>query len=86
MRRDTDYFGEQELTLVYIARRLKEALRIEELFNGGGLDYAIETEPYMAGFLFRTQRMGAFFYVARESEQSARFLLLHSGFTPHDHH
>ncbi len=82
MRRESEHFGDQELVLVYIAKRMKEALAVEEVLNGGALDYAVEAEPYVSGLLFRSQRTGAFFYVLPESENAARSLLLQRGYTP----
>ena len=40
MRREPEFFGDQELVLVYMARRLKEALRLEKVLAAGALDYS----------------------------------------------
>ena len=82
MRRDPDYFQDQEMALVYIARRLKEAKALEGVLDAGGLDYAVEPAPYGSGTLFRSQRMGAFFYVLPQSEDRARALMFQSGYIP----
>ena len=68
--------------LVYIAKRLKEALAIEELFKGAGLDYLVEPDTYSGGIIFRSPRTGAFFYVAPETEAEARALLQQNGYKP----
>ena len=68
--------------LVYIAKRLKEALALEELFKGAGLDYLVEPDTYSGGIVFRSQRTGAFFYVAPETEEQARALLQQYGYKP----
>ena len=68
--------------LVYIAKRLKEALALEELFKGAGLDYLVEPDTYSGGIIFRSQRTGAFFYVAPETEEQARALLQQNGYKP----
>ena len=40
MRREPDFFGEgEDLVLLYIAKKLKEALAVEKLFTDNGLDY-----------------------------------------------
>jgi hypothetical protein len=82
MRREPDFFGDQELALIYVARRLKEALAVERVLDGGALEYAVVPSSYTSGFLFRTQRVGAFFYVTPAAEQSARALVRSNGFKP----
>ncbi len=84
MRRDPDFFGDRELVLVYMARRLKHALALEKVLDGAGLDYAVETDSYLGGLLFPTARTGAFFYVLPESESAARQLIVGHGFKPYD--
>jgi hypothetical protein len=88
MRRESDFFGDKELALIYMARRLKRALAAEKLFEERGVDYFLETAPYQSGLLFPTARMGVLFYVAAEDEERARALLLESGHKPYDsgHH
>jgi hypothetical protein len=84
MRREPDFFGDQELVLVYVARRLRDALAIEKIFNGCVLDYALETAPYQSGLLFRSTKVGAFFYVTPEVGERARALLLECGYKAYD--
>ena len=43
MRREADHFGEQELRLLYLAQKLKHALRLEQLLTDSGIDYLVET-------------------------------------------
>jgi hypothetical protein len=82
MRREPDFFDEGvELVLVYIARKLKEALAIEKLFTENGLDYLVEPDLYSGGIIFRTERTGAFFYVAPENQTNARALLTRMNYT-----
>ena len=66
--------------LVYIARKLKEALAIEKLFTDAGLEYLVEPDTYTGGIIFRGERTGAFFYVAPEEQMKARELLQTSGY------
>jgi hypothetical protein len=75
MRREPEFFGETELTLVYIAKKLKEALAVEALFTQAGLDYLVEPDIYSGGIIFRSERTGAFFYVNPEKQTDARELL-----------
>ena len=83
MRQEPDFFGDAELSLVYIARKLKDALRLEKYLTDSGIDYLVEPDHYTGGVLFRTERIGAFFYVAPDAEESIRELMLKGGFQPH---
>jgi hypothetical protein len=84
MRRTPDHFGEQELILIYVARKLKHALRLEQLLTDAGLDYLVEADEYSVGTIFRRLRVGAFFYVAPDSGTAAREALRLGGFAPYD--
>jgi hypothetical protein len=83
MRRDEAFFGEQELILLYIAKRLREAQRVEDLLTGAGIDYLVEADLYMGGFLFRRALHGAFFYVTGADDERARALLAGQGYRPY---
>ena len=82
MRREAEYFGEQELGLLYVAQKLKHALRLEQLLSDAGIDYLVESDEYAVGLLFRRVRVGAFFYVTPDSDRAARDVLRRGGFTP----
>ena len=84
MRREPDYFGDEELTLLYIAKKLNEALRLEKLLTDSGLDYLVETDKYRGGLIFQSERVGAFFYVAPFSDGAARDLMHRGGFSPYE--
>ncbi|MGE5488448.1 MAG: hypothetical protein ACM3ZB_11600 [bacterium] len=84
MRRDPDFFGEQELVLIYIAKRLKEALALENVLTAAGLDYLVEPDHYTGGVIFRSSRVGAFFYVQEHSESIARALMREHGYKPYE--
>jgi len=83
MKREPEFFGDQELSLVYIAKRLNEALKVEEALTAGGLDYLVEPDRYSGGLIFQTQRVGAFFYVAPNKEAETREVLVSRGFKPY---
>jgi hypothetical protein len=83
VRREPDYFGETELELVYIARKLAEALRLEEFLTQAGLDYLVEPDKYSGGMIFRTERVGAFFYVDPANGSAARETMQRGGFRPY---
>jgi hypothetical protein len=81
MRQQPDFFPDDvELVLVYIAKKLKEALAVEALFTESGLDYLVEPDTYAGGVIFRTERTGAFFYVAPENQTIARALLTRTNY------
>src|SRR5690242_15765837 len=80
MLRDADYFGDRELPLVYIAKKLKEALALEALLTENGVDYLIEADKYHGGLIFRSERVGAFFYIEPEHETKARELMAANGY------
>lgn len=75
MRRDSEYFADHDLELVYIAKRLSEAKKLEEQLTGAGWDYLVEPDLYRGGLLFVTERTGAFFYVLPEKAEEAREFL-----------
>ncbi len=83
MKQDASFFEGKSPVLVYIAKRLKEALRLEEIFAGAGLDFGVEADEYRAGVIFRTVRAGAFFYVLPEAAEQAFAVLQAHGFTPY---
>jgi len=84
MRREPDFFGDQELVLIYMARRLRDALAVEKILDGCGLDYLLETGPYQSGLLFRTTKVGAYFYATQQEEGHARAVLLERGYKVYD--
>jgi hypothetical protein len=84
VRREPDFFGEQELALVYVAKKLKEALRLEGLLTDAGIDYLVEPDKYSGGVIFRSERVGAFFYVAPEQDSAVKEVLQRSGLKPYE--
>ena len=83
MRQEPDHFGDRDLNLVYIAKKLKEALALEQLFTAAGLDYLVEPDRYSGGIIFRSERVGAFFYVAPEDEPAALEAMRAGGYRPY---
>jgi hypothetical protein len=83
VRREPDFFGDQELTLVYVAKKLKEALRLEKLLTDAGIDYLVEPDKYSGGIIFRSERIGAFFYVQQDHHRIAADLMSRGGFIPY---
>lgn len=83
MRRDPDFFGEEELVLIYIAKKLRDAKALETVLTEASLDYLVEPDRYTGGVIFRSERVGAFFYVAPQAESMARAVMLDRGYRPY---
>ncbi len=84
MRRDAAFFDEVDLDLVYMARRLREALKLETLLTEAGINYLVEPGPYTGGLLIKRDLTGAFFYVAPGDLDSTRELLVRNRYKPYD--
>jgi hypothetical protein len=83
VRQQPDYFGDQELDLVYVAKKLKEALALEKFLTDAGFDYLVEPDKYSGGVIFRTERVGAFFYVAPADTEKVREAMVGAGYKPY---
>jgi len=80
MKRDPSFFEDREMDLIYIARKLKEAQRLEGVLTESGVEYAVEADKYSGGVIFRSERIGAFFYVLPEAVQQAHEVMSKHGF------
>lgn len=83
MKQDATYFENKEAVLVYIAKRLRDALRLEAVLTEAGIDYGVEVDHYLGGIIFRRQRAGAFFYVVRDAVEPAFAVMREHGYVPH---
>lgn len=82
MKQPPEFFGERELALIFIAKKLREALALEEVLTRAGIDYLVEADTYRGGVIFQTERTGAFFYVDPESEEASLAVLRQHGYQP----
>jgi hypothetical protein len=82
MKQEASFFAGYEPALIYIAKKLKDALRLEEVFTLAGVDYGVEADEYRGGVIFRSTRIGAFFYVRPDSTDVAREIMRRNGFEP----
>jgi hypothetical protein len=82
MKQEATFFEGREPELVYIAKRLRDALQIEQAFERAGLDFGVEADTYQGGIVFRSERVGAFFYVLPQAAEEARNILMENGFRP----
>jgi hypothetical protein len=83
MKQDASFFEGKQPVLIYIAKRLNDALRLEELLTQAGVDFGVEADEYRGGVVFRSVRTGAFFYVLPESVPAAHEAMRGDGFKPH---
>jgi hypothetical protein len=84
VRHDPEFFKDEEMVLVYIAKKLKDALALETILTEASIDYAVETDQYSGGVIFRSQRTGAFFYVLPDVEELTRRVMIEHGYKPQD--
>jgi hypothetical protein len=82
MKQEPSFFDGKEPVLIYIAKRLRDALRLESIFTAAGVDYGVETDEYRGGVIFRAVRVGAFFYVLPNAVSAAREVMLRNGYKP----
>ena len=71
MKQEPAFFDGHEPVLIYIAKRLRDALKLEALLTASGIDFGVEADEYRGGIVFAATRAGAFFYVLPESEPAA---------------
>ncbi len=81
MKQEAAFFEGKEAVLIYIAKKLKDALQLEETLTAAGIDYGVEADEYRGGVVFRSARVGAFFYVLKDSLEAARGILHSHGYT-----
>lgn len=80
---ETDGAGDSaEERPVYVARSLAEAQRVEAAFTAAGLAYEAEPDTFQGGIIFRSTRVGVFFYVEPDLRERAFGVLKDSGFRP----
>jgi len=83
MKQDASFFEGKEPVLIYIAKKLRDALRLESILTQSGVDYGVEADEYRGGVLFRSVRAGAFFYVLPESVDAAHGVMQRNGYKPY---
>lgn len=76
-----DDFSGKDISRLYIAAKLREAEKVEEVLNKAGIDYTIEVEPFrkVTLLLFASEYQGAVFYVLSGQLDFCKDLLLREG-------
>ena len=82
MKQEADFFEGKDPVLLYIAKKLKDALELEQILTNAGVDYGVEADHYRGGVIFQSERIGAFFYVLEETAETARLVLTAHGYRP----
>jgi hypothetical protein len=83
VKQDASFFEGKDPVLIYIAKRLRDALRLEELLTAYAIDFGVEADEYRAGVVFRSIRTGAFFYVLSDSVEPAHSVMRRNGYSPY---
>ena len=83
VKQDASYFEGQEPVLVYIGKKLKDSLRLEEILTAANVEYGVEADEYRGGVIFRSVRAGAFFYVRPETVDAAHEVMRQNGYQPY---
>ncbi len=73
---------EPVLSLIFIAKKLRQAKALEEVLSAAGIDYHVEPDEYIGGFVFKSKRIGAFFYVETADRERAVEVLLQNNYEP----
>lgn len=78
---DPATFDDKEVTVVYIAGRLSEGKRVEQVLSENAIDYAVDAEPFESRVLgiLPVQYEGVGFYVFSGQADSCRRLLREAG-------
>jgi hypothetical protein len=83
MKQEAAFFDDRDAILVFIAKKLRDATRLEALLTEAGVDFGVEADEYRGGVVFVTTRIGAFFYVLPEAVAAARETIERAGFKPY---
>jgi hypothetical protein len=83
MKQDASFFEGKDPVLIYIAKRLRDALRLEGILSSAGVDYGVEADEYKGGIIFHSVRTGAFFYVLPEALAAAHDIMRRNGYKPY---
>ena len=83
MKQEASFIENREAILIYIAKKLRDATRLESVLTEAGVDYGVEADEYRGGVVFISTRIGAFFYVLPEAVAAARETMERAGFVPY---
>lgn len=78
---DPATFDDKEVTIVYVAGRLKEGKQVEQVLSANAIDYAVDSEPFQSRVLgiLPVEYEGVGFYVVSSQADFGRRLLREAG-------
>lgn len=78
---DPATFDDKEVTIVYVAGRLKEGKQVEQVLSANAIDYAVDSEPFQSRVLgiLPVEYEGVGFYVVSSQADFCRGLLREAG-------
>ena len=78
---DPETFDGKEVAMVYVAGRLSEGKRVEEVFAQNAIDYAVDAEPFESRVLgiLQVEYEGVGFYVLSDHAELCRRILRDAG-------
>lgn len=78
---DPETFDDKELAVVYIAGRLSEGKRVEQVLSGNAIDYTVDIEPFQSRVLgiLPVEYKGVGFYVLSAQADFCRRVLREAG-------
>jgi len=78
---DPATFDDKDITMVYVAGRVSEGKRVEEILSRHGIDYAVDVEPFQAHVLgiLPVEYEGVGFYVLTAQADFCRQVLRDAG-------
>ena len=82
MKQEADYFEGVEPELIFVAKRLSDAIELESVLTAAQVEYAVEPDEYEGGLIFKSMRIGAFFYVRPDAREHAVAVMLEKGYVP----
>ena len=59
MKQEPAFFEGKDPILIYIAKRLRDALALEQILTNAQVDFGVEPDLYRGGFIFQSERIGA---------------------------
>ena len=74
-------FDDKDVTIVYVAGRLKEGKQVERVLSANAIDYAVDSEPFQSRVLgiLPVEYEGVGFYVLSAQAEFCRRVLREAG-------
>ena len=78
---DAETFDDKEVAMVYVAARLSEGKRVEQVLTDNAIDYAVDIEPFQSRVLglLPVEYEGVGFYVLSGQADFCRRILREAG-------